>query len=113
MESKSVEILLTEDDPSDIKLTLKAFQKYSLADKVTVLKDGEEALESLFSEGRYEDRNNKNMPKVIFPDLKLPFVDGVEVLCKFNPKRAQEESPSWSLRLQGRTGILKNVTCWA
>jgi len=80
MESKPVEILLIEDDPSDIKLTLKALQKYSLANKVTVLKDGEEALEFLFSEGRYEGRNNKNMPKVIFLDLKLPFVDGIEVL---------------------------------
>ncbi|MGV8018396.1 MAG: response regulator [Ignavibacteria bacterium] len=80
MESKPVEILLIEDDPSDIKLTLKALQKYSLANKVTVLKDGEEALEFLFSEGRYEGRDNKNMPKVIFLDLKLPFVDGIEVL---------------------------------
>ncbi len=93
MESKPVEILLVEDDPSDIKLTLKALQKYSLANKVTILKDGEEALEFLFSEGRYEGRNNKNMPKVIFLDLKLPFVDGVEVLRRIKSDESTRRIP--------------------
>jgi len=93
MESKAVEILLIEDDPSDIKLTLKALQKYSLANKVTILKDGEEALEFLFSEGRYEGRNNKNMPKVIFLDLKLPFVDGVEVLRRIKSDESTRRIP--------------------
>lgn len=93
MESKPVEILLIEDDPSDIKLTLKALQKYSLANKVTVLKDGEEALEFLFSEGRYEGRNNKNMPKVIFLDLKLPFVDGIEVLRRIKSDESTRRIP--------------------
>ncbi len=93
MESKPVEILLIEDDPSDIKLTLKALQKYSLANKVTVLKDGEEALEFLFSEGRYEGRDNKNMPKVIFLDLKLPFVDGIEVLRRIKSDESTRRIP--------------------
>lgn len=93
MESKPVEILLIEDDPSDIKLTLKALQKYSLANKVTILKDGEEALEFLFSEGRYEGRDNKNMPKVIFLDLKLPFVDGVEVLRRIKSDESTRRIP--------------------
>ncbi|HWQ80643.1 MAG TPA: response regulator [Ignavibacteria bacterium] len=93
MESKPVEILLIEDDPSDIKLTLKALQKYSLANKVTVLKDGEEALEFLFSEGRYEGRDNKNMPKVIFLNLKLPFVDGIEVLRRIKSDESTRRIP--------------------
>ncbi|MCE1164629.1 MAG: response regulator [Bacteroidetes bacterium] len=93
MESKPVEILLIEDDPSDIKLTLKALQKYSLANKVTVLKDGEEALEFLFSEGRYEGRDNRNMPKVIFLDLKLPFVDGIEVLRRIKHNESTRRIP--------------------
>jgi len=93
MESKPVEILLIEDDPSDIKLTLKALQKHSLANKVTVLKDGEQALDFLFSQGAYADRNVKKMPKVIFLDLKLPLVDGIEVLRKIKSDENTKKIP--------------------
>ena len=82
MNSTPVEILLIEDNPSDVKLTLKALQKHSLANKVTVLKDGAEALDFLFAQGKYSNRNFKEVPKVIFLDLKLPLVDGIEVLRK-------------------------------
>ncbi len=77
---RQVELLLVEDNPSDVKLTLKALQKHNLANKVFVVKDGEEALDFIFSRGTYAGRNNQGTLKVILLDLKLPKVDGMEVL---------------------------------
>lgn len=93
MNSTPVEILLIEDNPSDVKLTLKALQKHNLANKVTVLKDGAEALDFLFAKGLYADRNYKEIPKVIFLDLKLPLVDGIEVLRKIKSEEATKKIP--------------------
>lgn len=93
MNSTPVEILLIEDNPSDIKLTLKALQKHSLANKVTVLKDGAAALDFLFAQGIYSDRNFKEVPKVIFLDLKLPLVDGIEVLRKIKSEENTKKIP--------------------
>lgn len=75
-----VEILLVEDNPSDIKLAMHAFQKNNLANHVKVLRDGAEALEYVFCTDRYADRKGHGQPKVILLDLKLPLVDGLEVL---------------------------------
>ena len=75
-----VEILLVEDNPSDIKLAMHAFQKNNLANNVKVLRDGAEALEYVFCTDRYVDRKGHGQPKVILLDLKLPLVDGLEVL---------------------------------
>ncbi len=93
MNSTPVEILLIEDNPSDVKLTLKALQKHSLANKVTVLKDGAAALDFLFAQGMYSDRNFKEVPKVIFLDLKLPLVDGIEVLRKIKSEDLTKKIP--------------------
>jgi two-component system, response regulator len=93
MNSTPVEILLIEDNPSDIKLTLKALQKHNLANKVTVLKDGAEALDFIYAEGKYAGRNNREMPKVIFLDLKLPLVDGIEVLRKLKSEKITKKIP--------------------
>lgn len=93
MNSTPVEILLIEDNPSDVKLTLKALQKHSLANKVTVLKDGAAALDFLFAQGIYSDRNFKEVPKVIFLDLKLPLVDGIEVLRKIKSEDLTKKIP--------------------
>lgn len=93
MNSKPVEILLIEDNPSDIKLTLKALQKHSLANRVTVLKDGAEALDFIYAEGKYTDRDNKELPKVIFLDLKLPLIDGIEVLKKLKSEDSTKKIP--------------------
>lgn len=93
MTSTPVEILLIEDNPSDVKLTLKALQKYNLSNKVTVLKDGAEALDFLFAEGIYAGRNYKEVPKVIFLDLKLPLVDGIEVLRKIKSDETTRRIP--------------------
>ena len=78
--TNGVEILLVEDNPNDIKLTLHAFQKHNLANQVQVVRDGEEALEFLFCTGRYAGRAIENGPRLVLLDLKLPLVDGIEVL---------------------------------
>jgi len=80
MTNLPVDILLIEDNPNDIKLALHAFRKQNLAEFVHVVRDGAEAMEFLFATARYEDRSTMALPKVILLDLKLPLVDGVEVL---------------------------------
>ncbi len=75
-----VEILLVEDNPNDVELTLRALKKHNLANRVHVVKDGAEALEYIFANGAYVHRKVEHRPKVILLDLKLPKVDGLEVL---------------------------------
>ena len=75
-----VEILLVEDNPRDAELTLRALKKHNLANHVHVAKDGAEALDYIFATGIYAERNIHDHPKVVLLDLKLPKVDGMEVL---------------------------------
>jgi len=77
---EDVEILLVEDNPNDVELTLRALQKQNLSNKVFVVKDGAEALDFMFATGSYSQRQIDKRPKVILLDLKLPKVDGIEVL---------------------------------
>ena len=72
-------ILLVEDDPKDVELTLTALEEYHLANEVVVARDGEEALDYLYRRGSFATRLNDN-PAVLLLDLKLPKVDGLEVL---------------------------------
>ena len=72
-------ILLVEDDPKDIELTLTTLEEYNLANEVVVTRDGEEALDYLYRRGAFTTRSNGN-PAVLLLDLKLPKVDGLEVL---------------------------------
>jgi CheY-like chemotaxis protein len=72
-------ILLVEDDPRDVELTLTALEEYKLANEVVVARDGQQALDYLRSQGAYSDRAGEN-PAVLLLDLKLPKVDGLEVL---------------------------------
>ena len=78
--SNYVEVLLVEDNPQDVELTLHAFKKNNLTNEIKVVRDGAEALDYLFSEGEYETGGAELMPRVIMLDLKLPKVDGLEVL---------------------------------
>jgi two-component system response regulator len=75
-----VEILLVEDNPEDLQLALRALAKAKLTNHIEVVRDGAEALEFIFGEGSYAGRKLENGPKVILLDLKLPKVDGLEVL---------------------------------
>jgi CheY-like chemotaxis protein len=80
-------ILLVEDDPKDVELTLTALEDYNLTNEVVVARDGEEALDYLYSRGSFKMRTNEN-PAVLLLDLKLPKIDGLEVLqtLKSDPK---------------------------
>ncbi len=83
-----MDILLIEDNPEDVEITLRAFQKYQLANKIHVIRDGEEALECLFGTGPYRKGSVSPNIRLILLDLKLPKVDGLEILerCKSDPR---------------------------
>ena len=80
MSDHQFQILLVEDNPNDIKLALHAFKTHNLSNDVYVVRDGAEALEFTFGTDRYAGRNIAAGPKLILLDLKLPLVDGMEVL---------------------------------
>ena len=75
-----VEILLVEDNPNDVRLALHALQRHNLTNHIHVVRDGAEALEFLFCTGAYAHRSLTQSPKVVLLDLKLPLVNGLEVL---------------------------------
>ena len=77
---RKTSVLLVEDNDDDVQLTLRAFQKNKLANEVHVARDGAEALDFLFARGEYAHRANADLPQVVLLDLKLPKVDGLEVL---------------------------------
>jgi CheY-like chemotaxis protein len=78
--TREAEILLVEDNPEDVELTVHALQEGNLANRIEVVRDGEEALDYLFCRGPYGQRSFEFPPRVVLLDLKLPKVDGLEVL---------------------------------
>lgn len=85
-------ILLVEDNPDDVKLTLRAFKQHSLANEIVVARDGVEALDYLFGTGAHAGRDVDDRPAVVFLDLKLPKFDGLEVLrqIRADPRTARQ-----------------------
>ena len=90
---EDVEILLVEDNPNDVELTMRALKKQSLANKVFVVKDGAEALEFMFATGSFAARKIENRPRVVLLDLKLPKVDGIEVLRRIKADDRTKHTP--------------------
>jgi two-component system, response regulator len=78
--AQEVEILLVDDNASDVELTVRALRRHKLANNIHVAEDGEEALDFVFCRGAFSDRTFATPPKVIFLDLKMPKVDGIDVL---------------------------------
>ena len=93
MNTNKVEILLVEDNPTDVELTLRTLKKHNLANHVEVVNDGAEALDFIFATGAYKDRKIDKKPKVILLDLKLPKVDELEVLRKVKSDERTKDIP--------------------
>lgn len=89
----AVEIVLIEDNPHDVELALRALKKNGLANKVKLLQDGAEALDFLFSTGAFANLSYNSRPKVILLDLKLPKVDGLEVLRRIKADERTRSIP--------------------
>lgn len=92
MRSIDKTILLVEDNPDDEALTLRAFKKAGIANPVIVVRDGQEALDYLFSTGQYADRPQE-LPQLVLLDLKLPKLDGMEVLARIRSHSATRLLP--------------------
>jgi two-component system response regulator len=90
---RPVEILLVEDNPSDAELALYALKKHNLANYIHIVRDGAEALDFVFCTGDYAGRRMKDSPKVILLDLKLPKVDGLEVLRRIKADPRTRATP--------------------
>ncbi len=86
-------ILLIEDNPDDVALTLRAFKKSNIGNEVIVARDGQEALDYLFGAGAYAGRNPAMIPAVVLLDLKLPKVDGLEILRRVREDRRTKLVP--------------------
>jgi CheY-like chemotaxis protein len=80
MDMDELEILLVEDNPTDAELTMRALKRKNLANRLVWVKDGEEALNFIYARGQFADRNPEDLPRLILLDLRMPKVDGLEVL---------------------------------
>ena len=80
--SNAMEILVIEDNPQDLELTLRALRKANVTNQIQVARDGAEALDYVFCQGPYTHRRIEDIPKVVLLDLKLPKIDGLDVLKK-------------------------------
>ncbi len=88
-----VEVLLVEDNVHDAEMTIRALRKVNLANNLVHVKDGEEALDFIFAKGKFSDRQQTDMPKVILLDIKMPKVDGIEVLRQLKTRESSKTIP--------------------
>jgi Response regulator of citrate/malate metabolism len=86
-------VLIVEDNATDAELTMRELKKHNLANNLFWVKDGAEALDFLFARGRYADRSINSKPKIILLDLRLPKVDGLELLAKIKADPRTREIP--------------------
>jgi len=93
MENQEVEILLVEDNPADVELTLRALKTHRITNKIMFVRDGAEALDYLYRRGPYKNRNEIRMPRLILLDLKLPKISGLEVLQKVKSDEELKKIP--------------------
>lgn len=93
MDNTEIEILLVEDNSNDAELTIRALHKKHIANSIIHLMDGAAALDFLFGTGEYESRNINQKPRVILLDLKMPKVDGLEVLRKIKSHEFTKKIP--------------------
>ena len=93
MPEPPIEGLLIEDNPNDVEMTLYAFEQYRLSNRIHVARDGAEALDFIFGTGACAGRNVEEVPRVILLDLKLPKVDGIEVLRRLKGDRRTRAIP--------------------
>lgn len=87
------EIVIVEDNPNDAELMVRSLKQNRLANNLIVLEDGEQALDFIFCRGKYAERDLSKLPKVIFLDLKLPKVDGLEVLKQVKANKQTSKIP--------------------
>ena len=90
---KAVEILLVDDSATDAELTIRVLKKKNLANNLIHLQNGAEALDFIFGEGKFADRDVLLVPKVIFLDMKMPKVDGLEVLARIRSNEKTKRIP--------------------
>jgi two-component system, response regulator len=88
-----VEVLLVEDNVHDAEMTIRALRKVNLANNLVHVKDGEEALDFIFAQGKFSDRQQTDLPKVILLDIKMPKVDGIEVLRQLKSRESSKTIP--------------------
>jgi two-component system response regulator len=88
-----VEVLLVEDNVHDAEMTIRALRKVNLSNNLVHVKDGEEALDFIFARGRFAGRETEQLPKVILLDIKMPKVDGIEVLRQLKAQDTSKTIP--------------------
>jgi two-component system response regulator len=93
MNNEKIEVLLVEDNPHDAEMTIRALKKVNLANRLIHVKDGAEAIDFIFAKGGFAQRQIEDRPKVILLDIKMPKIDGIEVLRQIKSNESTKAIP--------------------